>query len=449
MKPINTNDTIFALSTPVGGAIAVFRVSGSFALPVLRKIFDGRIENRMLCHGRIHRGEAVLDDTMAVFFKGPHSYTGEDMFEINLHGSYAVCASVSNLLAENGLRRAEPGEFTKRAFLNGKMDLVQADAVMDLILTETERSANAALEQLSGGLSRRIAGIEDGLIDLMSELSAAMDYPEEMEDETLSAVPDAVDRAVKSLGELISNGNCSRILREGARVVILGRPNVGKSSLFNALVNSERAIVTEIAGTTRDVLEEHVNLNGIPLRLVDTAGIHDTDDVVESIGVERALAEAETAELTLLVFDGGEELTEWDTKLLERTKELQTMLVINKADSFRNGCELTADTLNELRPNADINVISCASGEGLSALKEKIAMQLGASESERAIVTNERHIECMSRAVSELVEVRDLQQTDLIANGIGEALMHLGEITGRTVSEEVLDRIFERFCVGK
>lgn len=449
MKPINTNDTIFALSTPVGGAIAVFRVSGSLALPVLMEIFDGRIENRMLCHGNIRRGKAILDDAMAVFFKGPHSYTGEDMFEINLHGSFAVCASVSRLLAENGLRRAEPGEFTKRAFLNGKMDLVQADAVMDLILTETERSAAAALEQLSGGLSRRIQGIEDGLIDLMSELSAAMDYPEEMEDETLSTVPDAVDRAIRQLNALISNGNCSRILREGAQVVILGRPNVGKSSLFNAFVNSDRAIVTEIAGTTRDVLEEHVNLSGIPLRLVDTAGIHDTDDVVESIGVERALAEAGTSELALLVFDGGDELSEWDMKLLERTKELQTIFVINKQDSFHNECEKIRKQLNELCPNADICVISCASGLGLSELKARIAMRLGASEGERAIVTNERHIACMRRAVSELEDIKNLQQTDLIANGVGEALMHLGEITGRTVSEEVLDRIFERFCVGK
>ena len=248
MKKINTcNDNIFALSTPVGGAIAVIRASGSGVLPVLREIFSGRIEHRQLNYGKITdriepdggQGEerkendtgalAVLDEAMAVYFRAPHSYTGEDMFELNLHGSYSVVSAVSRALTRRGMRLAEAGEFTKRAFLNGKMDLVQADAVMDLINAETRRGASAALEQLEGGLSRRIGAIEEKLLDFASELAAAMDYPEEMEDEVLSAAPEVLNSAISRIRDLIDNGNCNKIIREGAKLAILGRPNVGKS----------------------------------------------------------------------------------------------------------------------------------------------------------------------------------------------------------------------------
>lgn len=475
MKKINTcNDNIFALSTPVGGAIAVIRASGSGVLPVLREIFSGKIEHRMLNYGKITDGAedggeresaepVVLDEAMAVYFRAPHSYTGEDMFELNLHGSYSVVSAVSRALMRRGMRIAEAGEFTKRAFLNGKMDLVQADAVMDLINSETQRGASAALEQLQGGLSRRIGEIEDELIDFASELAAAMDYPEEMEDEVLSAAPTVLNSAILRIRDLIDNGNCNKIIREGAKLAILGRPNVGKSSLLNALMNAERAIVTDIAGTTRDVLEEKIDLLGLPVRIADTAGIHETGDAVEQIGIERALREAAAAECVLLLFDGAAGFTREDESLVQRVFEMHcrnVLFAINKCD-LADCCAAEAALKNFAPESAARTVrISCRTGFGLDELKRRIAEAVGLSEG-RAIVTNERHIECLSAACAELSTAAELvsgaenaddillPQTELVAESVGNALHCLGEISGREVSEELLDRIFERFCVGK
>lgn len=482
MKKINTcNDNIFALSTPVGGAIAVIRASGSGVLPVLREIFSGRIEHRQLNYGKITdriepdggQGEdrkendtgalVVLDEAMAVYFRAPHSYTGEDMFELNLHGSYSVISAVSRALTRRGMRLAEAGEFTKRAFLNGKMDLVQADAVMDLINAETRRGASAALEQLEGGLSRRIGAIEEKLLDFASELASAMDYPEEMEDEVLSAAPEVLNSAISRIRDLIDNGNCNKIIREGAKLAILGRPNVGKSSLLNALMNAERAIVTNIAGTTRDVLEEKIDLLGLPVRIADTAGIHETGDAVEKIGIERALHEAASAECVLLLFDGSAGITQEDERLVQKVFGMNCrniIFVINKCDL--SDCGTAAEQLKNIAPEngGSISRISCRTGFGLDELKHRIAEAVGLSEG-RAIVTNERHIECLSAACAELCEAAELfskggnaaemllPQTELVAESVGNALHCLGEISGREVSEELLDRIFERFCVGK
>ena len=351
------------------------------------------------------------------------------------------------------MRLAEAGEFTKRAFLNGKMDLVQADAVMDLINAETRRGASAALEQLEGGLSRRIGAIEEKLLDFASELAAAMDYPEEMEDEVLSAAPEV----------LIDNGNCNKIIREGAKLAILGRPNVGKSSLLNALMNAERAIVTNIAGTTRDVLEEKIDLLGLPVRIADTAGIHETGDAVEKIGIERALHEAASAECVLLLFDGSAGITQEDERLVQKVFGMNCrniIFVINKCDL--SDCGTAAEQLKNIAPEnvGSISRISCRTGFGLDELKHRIAEAVGLSEG-RAIVTNERHIECLSAACAELCEAAELfskggnaaemllPQTELVAESVGNALHCLGEISGREVSEELLDRIFEWFCVGK
>lgn len=441
------NDTIFALSTPVGGAIAVIRASGELAIPVLESIFSGRVEHRRLSHGFIRDDTIVLDEAMAVCFRAPQSYTGEDMFELNLHGSYAVVSSVASLLMKKGIRRAEAGEFTRRAFANGKMDLIQADAVMDLVRSETQLGASTALEQLSGGLSRRINRVEEILFDIASEISAAMDYPDEMEDEVLHSIPEALEKAENMFHELVANGNCNRIIREGARLVILGCPNVGKSSLMNTLMNTDRAIVTPVAGTTRDILEESIDINGLPVRLVDTAGIHSTLDSVERIGIERARAQTRTAELVLLMFDGSRTLTAQDMELAADSKDLPRLLIVNKCDAESKERDVHEE-LNVLYADEALYDISCKTGEGIRELKQAIAMRLCTSEG-RAIVTNARHIECMKAALADLEDVHSLEQMDLIAGGIESALMHLGEITGREVSEELLDRIFERFCVGK
>ncbi len=444
-------DNIFALSTPVGGAIALLRASGTEILPVLEKIFTGNIEERKLNFGRIidpaAENSMEIDSAMAVYFKAPHSYTGEDMFELNLHGSYAVVSAVSKLLACQGFRQAEPGEFTKRAFLNGKLDLIQADAVMDLILADTERSHDAALEQLKGGLSRRIAGIEGKLIDLGTELAAAMDYPDEMEDEVLSDCEKIIDEQIFAISALVASGS-GRILREGAKVVILGSPNVGKSSLMNAMTGTGRAIVTNIAGTTRDIIEEKIDLRGYPIRLVDTAGLHITDDPVEKIGIERAMAEADTAQLIIRLFDGSMGLTDSERTAFENDRAA-TLYVINKCDAAPSACMRLAAELKEHNPKAEITIISCKTGEGMVEFVDAMLKCMGLSESSGAIVTNERHIACLGRAKAELQDAKKAPTTDLKALGINSALMFLGEITGRTAGEEILNGIFSRFCVGK
>ncbi|MBR5948895.1 MAG: tRNA uridine-5-carboxymethylaminomethyl(34) synthesis GTPase MnmE [Clostridia bacterium] len=448
------NETVFALSTPVGGAIAVIRASGPDSRAALSRIFTGNIEAGKLVFGRIINENRVLDESMAVFFRAPSSYTGEDMFELHLHGSYAVVSAVSELLISIGLRRAEPGEFTKRAFLNGKLDLVQADAVMDLINSETERSAGAALDQLQGGLSRRIGEIETKLIDLASELAAAMDYPEEMEDEALSSVPEVLSPVIAELSLLVENGRSARILREGAKLVILGLPNAGKSSLMNALLGSERAIVTDIAGTTRDTLEEKLNILGVPVRLVDTAGLRENaDSPVEMIGIDRANSEAASAECLLFIFDGafGTPQPE-EIALLKKAEGRSAVFAVNKCDiSFENCGKYEAalkKELDSLALSPDTAIISTKTGEGLDALKKLLASKLGASEN-RAIVTNSRHIERLGFAKSELTAALNENSTDLISVYLSSALAALSEITGREFSEELLDSIFTKFCVGK
>lgn len=451
MVNASLKDNIFALSTPVGGAIAVLRASGSGVLSVLSRIFTGKIEDRRLNFGRIidpdREGGATLDSALAVFFKAPNSYTGEDMFELNLHGSYAVVSAISKLLAGQGLRQAEAGEFTKRAFLNGKMDLIQADAVMDLVLADTQRSANAALEQLEGGLSRRVAKIETMLIELATELAAAMDYPDEMEDEAISDLDTVLKDGIAALDELIGNG-FGRILRDGAKVVILGRPNAGKSSLMNALTGTGRAIVTDIAGTTRDIIEEKLDIRGFPIRLIDTAGLHDTLDPVEMIGIERARAEANTAELIIRLFDGNIELSRDEIEEIMNDSQ-NTLYVINKYDINPAECAKRAEEIEELKPNSRKLLVSCKTGYGLNRLVDGLLESFGLTDGSSAIVTNERHLACLSSAKQELINARNAPNMDCAAISIDSALMRLGEITGRTAGEEVLDGIFSRFCVGK
>lgn len=449
-KEYLANDTVFALSTPVGGAIAVIRATGPCCKAVLSRIFMGRIGERLLSSGRLVFDGATVDECMAVFFNAPRSYTGEDMFELDLHGSYAVVKKVSEMLIGCGMRPAEPGEFTKRAFLNGKLDLVQADAVMDLINAETDRSAAAALDQLGGGLSKRIADNETKLIDLLTELAAAMDYPDEMEDETLSALPEALSGEIEALDALIENGRASRIIRDGAKAVILGLPNAGKSSLMNALVGCERAIVTDIAGTTRDTLEERVEMLGLSVRLVDTAGIReDAQSPVERIGIERARDQADSARLILYVLDGTKrEPSNEEIALIEGAGSENAIFVINKCDIDRAACERYSDALKKRFAQADRIIVSARTGEGLDELKTAAAQKLGASE-ETPIVTNARHIALIERARDELEAARNETECDLASALIASALTALSEITGREFSEELLDNIFSRFCVGK
>lgn len=440
------NDLIYALATPVGGAIAVVRISGPGAEALLKRVFTGRGAPREMAYGRVVDGAGeTLDEAMAAFFPAPRSYTGEDMAELYLHGGQVTVRRVLALLGCHA-RSARPGEFTERAFLAGKMDLAQAEAVMDLINAGAERSAKSALAQLEGRLSARIADVERELLDALSGLEAAIDYPEELEDDVTSALPEVLAAAERELQALAGAGLSGRVLREGARVAIVGRPNAGKSSLLNALAGAERAIVTQFAGTTRDVLEETVSMEGVPVTLYDTAGIRAADDPVERIGVERARLAAERADLLLVCFDAAAPLTEEDLALLRETEGRPRIAVCNKSDL---PALWSAETLAAQGISACS--VSAETGEGLAALRHAIAVRV-APEQESALVTNARHIEALQLAAAAVAEARQNAggaELELVATDLREALSALGQITGRTAAADLIERIFSKFCVGK
>lgn len=453
-----TDDTIFAPATPLGGALAVIRISGSESHSIIGRIFTGRVRPRMMVHGRIRRGDFLIDDAMCAIFRAPKSYTGEDMAELYVHGSSAVVDGIMHLLAENGARLAEPGEFTKRAFIAGKLDLSQAEAVMDVINASTSRALNAALGQLEGSVGRDIASVENMLLNALSGLEAAIDYPEELEEDVYSDLPHALSQAYSMLSRLYENGMRQRILREGADVVIAGKPNAGKSSLLNLLTSSDKAIVTPYAGTTRDIIEERASINGIPVLFKDTAGIHASDDPVERLGIERARLAAERAALVLLAFDGGAPLDTDDAKrLFDMTEGKKRLAVICKSDL---PAMLDADMLcklsGESRPIKAVYV-SSITGEGLEELKKLIANEL-LPEDENPMLTNMRHINAVKEAMDALdaISLPDFggetalaADADCISTDIRNALHSLAKITGRETDETVTDMIFERFCVGK
>ncbi|MBQ6426307.1 MAG: tRNA uridine-5-carboxymethylaminomethyl(34) synthesis GTPase MnmE [Clostridia bacterium] len=432
-------DTIFAPSTAIGGAIAVIRISGPKAgdaeMLLERSVTDkpGR-----LLFTRLKSGTEVIDDVMAVYFRGPHSYTGEDMMEINCHGGPQTVQRTLQLLSSCGFRPAEGGEFTRRAFLNGKMDLSQAEAVMDIITADAEKSRKIALEQLHGSVSRAVHSAEQVLLDALAAMDAAIDYPEEVEEDCMEELPHQIADAKRVLCDLIANGRAGRVLRDGARVVILGKPNVGKSSILNAFSGRDRAIVTAIAGTTRDVLDEKVVFDGVPIRLIDTAGIHGTDNEIEQIGIDRAMGEVERADVILAVHDCSQPLSEEDLELIETAKNSgrEWILVGNKCD------------LPHV-PDPGTLYVSAKTGEGLEQLKKEITERVIPGETEDLCITNERHLLALENALAAVNAAGEGTEIDCIATDIRTALHHLGSITGSDVDADVIDRIFEKFCVGK
>ncbi len=433
-------DTIFALSSPAGGAIAVLRASGPRAKRVFLELSGVKDATpRHLYYARLMHEGKVLDDAMAAYFSAPSSYTGEDMFELYCHGGPAVVLGVSEALSALGLRPAEPGEFTRRAFLNGKLDLAQAEAVMDLIKAQAEAAKDAALEQLSGRLSAEVHAVEALLIDSLSSLSAALDYPEELEEDVLEDLPASLKEAEAALASLIELGKTGRVLREGFRAVLIGRPNSGKSSLLNALLGYARAIVTNEPGTTRDVLEESISIKGVPFRLFDTAGMRSPKDKAEHMGIAAMESALKDADAALLLLDGSEQLKDEDYALLEKTSAMTRIILKTKSDL---GSAWESDKL----PEAPI-CISAHTGYGLSELKEALFKLAGVSEG--AYITNARHISCLKDALSAVLEAQKSPLLDCASIDIRAALIALGKITGKSVDEDVLSRIFERFCVGK
>ncbi len=431
-------DTIFAPSSAVGGAIAILRISGPEARraeDILSKPITAKPGRLTYVHAK--DGEELLDDCMAVWFPAPHSYTGEDMVEINCHGGPQTVRRMLQALEGLGFRPAEGGEFTRRAFLNGKMDLTQAEAVMDLINATADRSRRTALSQLNGSVSRMIKEAEDSLLDALSGIDAALDYPEEAEQDAYRDLPVQISQAERYLDKLIAGGEKGIFLREGLKVCILGRPNVGKSSILNALIGQDRAIVTANAGTTRDTLEESISIEGVPIRLIDTAGIREAKDEAEQIGIERAKTAAQTADLLLVVVDGSDRLSEEDTELIDLLRNKDGFILLNKCDLGE-----TAQVESGIRTSAK-------TGEGLDQLCSRIVEKTGVAENDSDMITNARHLHLLRAALSALKDAETETELDCIAIDLRDALHDLGMITGHDVDAEVIDRIFERFCVGK
>ncbi|NLI54706.1 MAG: tRNA uridine-5-carboxymethylaminomethyl(34) synthesis GTPase MnmE [Clostridiales bacterium] len=432
-------DTIYAPSSAVGGAIAVLRVSGAEAGRV-RELFerDPSARPRELVHTRLLQDGEVIDDCMAVFFPAPASYTGEDMAELNVHGGAQTVQRALGALASLGFRPAQAGEFTKRAFLNGKMDLSAAEAVMDVINADAEQSLKSALLQLQGSVKREITSVEDLLTDALSGIDAAIDYPDEAEADATEALPASLSAAILRVDAMIREARRGRVLRDGLRVAIVGRPNVGKSSLMNALLGSERAIVTAAAGTTRDVIDEKLSIGGVPVRLIDTAGIRDAHDEAERIGVDRARAALKGADVICLVLDASAPLTAEDEALLAETASENRIVLLNKSD-LPKACAYGGDAI----------FASAKTGDGLDALKHELLVRFAPERADQSAITNERHIRALELALVALRDAATAEELDCAATDVKNALHHLGSITGSDVDAAVIDRIFERFCVGK
>ena len=433
-------DTIYAPSSAIGGAIAVIRVSGDQARRVC-ELLNRELtrQPRKLTYVKLQQNGELIDECMAAFLPAPATYTGEDMFEINCHGGMQTIQRVLFALGSLGFRPAEAGEFTKRSFLNGKMDLSAAEAVMDVINADAEQSLKAALLQLQGSVRREIEGVESLLLDALSGIDAAIDYPDEAEADTLLALPESLEQAKRRVETLIAESRRGRVLRDGLRVAIVGRPNVGKSSLMNALLGTDRAIVTAEAGTTRDLIDEKTNFQGVPVRLIDTAGIREADSEAERIGVDRAREAILTADVVCVVLDASVPITAEDETLLRETAGMTRLVLLNKSDLAVNN--------SISRPNG-IRV-SAKTGEGLDELKNAILRLAAPERGDGAYITNERHIRALEHALESLNDAKRTDELDCAATDVKNALHFLGSITGTDVDASVLDRIFERFCVGK
>lgn len=451
--PIHQQEAICALATPSGvGAIAVIRVSGLQAIAIVNASFKGRNLEQAASHtvhfGTIHEGDRIIDEVLVSVFKTPRSFTKEDSVEISCHGSDYIIRQILKLLVKNGARIAKPGEFTQRAFLNGQFDLVQAEAVADLIAADSEASHKTALNQLRGGFSKKLSGLRTELIHFASLIELELDFGEEdvefAEREDLRTLIASLQQTIAPLIDSFDYGNA---LKEGVPVAIIGSPNVGKSTLLNALLNEEKAIVTSVAGTTRDVIEDTIVLEGLKFRFIDTAGIRETTDLVESIGIERSRGAMEKADIVIFLFDGEQTFLENKQVAAELASGKDLLWVFNKID-------IEPEIFNKLKTeNPEIIGISAQTQEGLSMLTEVLVNRVYGQSATDTVVTNLRHYEHLLKtqdALNEVINGLDTGITgDFLAQDIRLSLHHLGEITGTIVTDDLLDNIFSKFCIGK
>lgn len=450
------NDTICAISTALGvGAISIIRVSGNDAIKIVNKLFSGKdlekVDSHTIHYGYIKDNDDIIDEVLVSVMKSPKTFTREDVVEINCHGGIATTNKVLELLLLNGCRMAEPGEFTKRAFLNGRMNLMEAEAVMDLINGKTEEARRIAINNLQGMGSKLISNLREDLINIISNIEVNIDYPEynDIYEMTINDIQSKITYFKSSLEKIIFEYENSRIITEGIKTVIIGRPNVGKSSLLNKLLNDNKAIVTDIPGTTRDIVEGSISFNGVVLNIIDTAGIRDTDDVVEKIGVERSLSKIDEADLVLVILNNNEELNQIDLDILEKTKDKTSIVVINK-----NDLDSKID-MNRLS-NREIVYTNTIDLLGIENLKEKINKMFKLDQITKKdynYITNTRQIakikECLNRINDVEVSLSNQVPLDIIEIDLRDIWNILGEIIGESYQEELLDELFSKFCVGK
>ena len=444
--------TIVSISTAPGiGGIGIIRMSGEKTFEILGKIFKAKtpqkiekIKGYTIKYGHIVENDEIIDEVLVSYFKAPKSYTTENMCEINSHGGNVIVKKILELCLKNGAELAEPGEFTKRAFLNGRIDLAQAESVIDVINAKSDKEVKSGIKQLEGYLSKEIKKIKQEILDLLVNIEVTIDYPE-------YDTPEVQENEMrKMLERSFDNG---KIIKEGIKTAIIGKPNAGKSSLLNAILKEERAIVTDIAGTTRDTIEEFITINGIPLKLVDTAGIRTASDEVEKIGIEKSIKQAEEADLIIAIFDSSKELTEEDLEILDLIKHKKSIILLNKADLkvviTEHDERLTAVTQNIFR-------ISALNKTGIEELYEKISEMFSLNEinlDNDILITNVRHKNIISKAIENVKKANEAlnmnMPIDIITIYIKEILEDLGEITGEVVTDDIINEIFSKFCLGK
>ena len=444
MNIIQEFDTITAIATPIGtGGVGVIRISGDKSFEIIDKIYSKHnLEAGKISHGWIIDGDKKIDEVILLPFRNPHSYTGEDVIEIHCHGGINVVRNILDVVLKNGARMAERGEFTKRAFLNKKMDLSQAEAVADLIHAKTRDFAKQSAKNLSGVLGTKIKEIRTDIFNVLSKIIAGIDFPEDVAEPEYDYIIDEFEKALDKINRILASANSSNVMRQGIKIAIVGKPNVGKSSLFNTLLNVERAIVTDIAGTTRDVLTETLDWD-VAITLVDTAGIRDNDEVgkVEEIGIEYSKQSADEADLVLFLYDASKGLNDDDKAILDLIKDKNHIVIANKAD-----------LVQERKPDAFY--LSTVTKEGLDELKDKIKQaSYNFSLEDTEFVTNNRQQDCLIKCRESLMQALEAskihQLQDLISIDLKSALLYLDEITGEVITDDILNNIFDHFCIGK